>query len=181
MNPFVFLIDILFHLYTVILMLRLILQWARADFYNPVSQFIVKITNPLVKPLRRIIPGFFGIDFATLVLIFALTTVKILIVYSLSGYNLFGGLLIITIVLDVVDLLLNIFLFAIIIQALLSWVNPDPHNPVVALLNSLTWPILKHFRKLIPPISGFDISPIFAIISIMFIQQSIHYLVKAFL
>lgn len=181
MNPFVFLIDILFHLYTVILMLRLILQWARADFYNPVSQFIVKITNPLVKPLRRIIPGFFGIDFATLVLIFALTTIKILIVYSLSGYNLFSGLLIITIVLDVVDLLLNIFLFAIIIQALLSWVNPDPYNPVVALLNSLTWPILKHFRKLIPPISGFDLSPIFAIISIMFIQQSIHYLVKAFL
>ncbi len=181
MNPFVFLIDILFHLYTVILMLRLILQWAGADFYNPVSQFIVKITNPLVKPLRRIIPGFFGIDFATLVLIFALTTIKILIVYSLSGYNLFSGLLIITIVLEVVDLLLNIFLFAIIIQALLSWVNPDPYNPVVALLNSLTWPILKHFRKLIPPISGFDISPIFAIISIMFIQQSIHYLVKAFL
>lgn len=181
MNPFVFLIDILFHLYTVILMLRLILQWARADFYNPVSQFIVKITNPLVKPLRRIIPGFFGIDFATLVLIFALTTIKILIVYSLSGYSLFSGLLIITILLDVVDLLLNIFLFAIIIQALLSWVNPDPYNPVVALLNSLTWPILKHFRKLIPPISGFDISPIFAIISIMFIQQSIHYLVKAFL
>ena len=181
MNPFVFLIDILFHLYTVILMLRLILQWAGADFYNPVSQFIVKITNPLVKPLRRIIPGFFGIDFATLVLIFALTTIKILIVYSLSGYNLFSGLLIITIVLEVVDLLLNIFLFAIIIQALLSWVNPDPYNPVVALLNSLTWPILKHFRKLIPPISGFDISPIFAIITIMFIQQSIHYLVKAFL
>ena len=181
MNPFVFLIDILFHLYTVILMLRLILQWAGADFYNPVSQFIVKITNPLVKPLRRIIPGFFGIDFATLVLIFALTTIKILIVYSLSGYNLFSGLLIITIVLEVVDLLLNIFLFAIIIQALLSWVNPDPYTPVVALLNSLTWPILKHFRKLIPPISGFDISPIFAIISIMFIQQSIHYLVKAFL
>jgi len=181
MNPFVFLIDILFHLYTVVLMLRLILQWAKADFYNPVSQFIVKITNPLVKPLRKIVPGFFGIDFATLVLILALTTVKILIVYSLSGYNLGGSLLIITVLLDTVDLILNIFLFAIIIQAILSWVNPDPYNPVVALLNSLTWPILKHIRKLIPPISGFDISPIFAIIAIMFIQQSIHYLVKALL
>lgn len=181
MNPFVFLIDILFHLYTVVLMLRLILQWARADFYNPVSQFIVKITNPLVRPLRKIIPGFFGIDFATLVLILALTSIKILIVYSLSGYSLVSGLLVITVLLDTIDLLLNIFLFAIIIQALLSWVNPDPYNPVVALLNSLTWPILKHFRKLIPPISGFDISPIFAIIAIMFIQQSIHYLLKAFL
>ena len=178
MNPFVFLIDILFHLYTVILMLRLILQWARADFYNPVSQFIVKITNPVVRPMRKLIPGFFGIDFATLVLILALTTIKLLIVFSLSGYNLTGSLLVMTVLLETIDLLLNIFLFAIIIQALLSWVNPDPYNPVVGLLNSLTWPILKHFRKLIPPISGFDISPIFAIISIMFIQQSIHYLVK---
>ncbi|MCW8955564.1 MAG: YggT family protein [Gammaproteobacteria bacterium] len=181
MNPFVFLIDILFHLYTVVLMLRLLLQWAKADFYNPVSQFIVKITNPLVLPLRKIIPGFFGLDFATLVLILVISTIKILIVYSLSGYNLSSSLLIITVLLETIDLLLNIFLFAIIIQALLSWVNPDPYNPVVALLNSLTWPILKHFRKLIPPISGFDISPIFAIISIMFIQQSIHYLVKAFI
>ncbi|MFW2372365.1 MAG: YggT family protein [Gammaproteobacteria bacterium] len=181
MNPFVFLVDILFHLYTVVLMLRMILQWTKADFYNPVSQFIVKITNPLVKPLRRIIPGFFGIDFATLVLILVITSIKILTVYGLSGYELNTSLIIITVVLETVDLLLNIFLFAIIIQALLSWVNPDPYNPVVALLNSLTWPILKHFRKLIPPISGFDISPIFAIITIMFIQQSIHYLVKAFL
>ena len=181
MNPFVFLIDILFHLYTVVLMLRLILQWAKADFYNPVSQFIVKITNPLVMPLRRVIPGFFGLDFATLVLILAITTIKILIVYNLSGYGLNSGLLILTVVLDTIDLLLNIFLFAIIIQAILSWVNPDPYNPVVGLLNSLTWPILKHFRKLIPPISGFDISPIFAIIAIMFVQQSIHYLVKAVL
>ena len=77
--------------------------------------------------------------------------------------------------LDTVNLVLNIFLFTIIVQAILSWVNPDPYNPVVGLLHSLTEPALKPFRKLVPPISGMDISPIFAIITILFIKQSIHY------
>jgi YggT family protein len=177
MNPLVFLVDILIHLYTLALMLRLILQWVHADFYNPVSQFLVKITNPVVTPLRRIIPGYWGIDFATLILVLLFTAIKTLIVYSnLSPEAIALGTLIATL-----DLVLNIFLYAIIIQAILSWVNPDPYNPVVSLLNSLTWPILRHFRKLIPPISGFDLSPIFAIIAILFVQQSIHYFIKLML
>lgn len=175
MNPFAFLIDILFHLYTVVLMLRLLLQWVRADFYNPVCQFIVKITNPVVIPLRRFIPGMWGIDFATLVLILAFTAIKILLIYGLSGFDVSIAAVIIKTLIETIMLTLDIFLFAIIIQALLSWINPDPYNPVVSLLNYLTWPVLKHFRKLLPPISGFDLSPIFAIITIMFIKQSIHY------
>ena len=178
MNPFAFLIDILFHLYTVVLMLRLLLQWVRADFYNPVSQFIVKITNPIVIPLRRIIPGYWGIDFATLTLVLLITAIKIMLVALINGVSIADitalGLIIKTL-LDTVDLVLNVFLFAIFIQAILSWVNPDPYNPVVGLLNSLTWPVLKPFRKLIPPTGGFDLSPIFAIIAILFIKQSIHY------
>ena len=75
-----------------------------------------------------------------------------------------------------ITLVLSIFLYSIIIQAILSWVNPDPYNPAVSLLNSLTYPVLKHFRKLIPPISGMDISPIFAIITILFIQYTIRYI-----
>ena len=175
MNPFAFLVDILFHLYTVVLMLRLILQLVRADFYNPVCQFFVRITNPVVIPLRRFIPGMWGIDFATLVLILAFTAVKLLLLISLAGYELSIFNLLTETLKETIVLTLNIFLFAIIIQALLSWINPDPYNPVVSLLNYLTWPVLKHFRKLLPPISGFDLSPIFAIIVIMFIKQSIHY------
>ncbi|MDH5765874.1 MAG: YggT family protein [Gammaproteobacteria bacterium] len=178
MNPFAFLIDILFHLYTVVLMLRLLLQWVKADFYNPVCQFIVKITNPVVIPLRRFIPGMWGIDFATLTLILVFTSIKLIIVYGLSGYDFSLLAVILKTLIQTVILVLDVFLFAIIIQAILSWVNPDPYNPVVALLNYLTWPILKHFRKLIPPISGFDISPIFAIIAILFIKQTILYLLQ---
>ncbi|MCW9004168.1 MAG: YggT family protein [Gammaproteobacteria bacterium] len=175
MNPFAFLIDILFHLYTVLLMLRLILQLVKADFYNPVCQFIVKSTNPVVIPLRRFIAGIWGIDFATLLLIFAFTASKILLVSGLSGFDVSIAAVIISTLIETIMLTLDIFLFAIIIQALLSWINPDPYNPVVSLLNYLTWPVLKYFRKLLPPVSGFDLSPIFAIIAIMFIKQSIQY------
>ena len=178
MNPFAFLIDILLHLYTVVLMLRLLLQWVRADFYNPVSQFIVKITNPVVIPLRRMIPGLAGIDMASLLLVLVITALKLTLVNVLNGIPL-GDIsalgLLLTVLLDTVNLVLNIFLFAIFIQAILSWVNPDPYNPVIGLLNSLTWPVLRPFRKLVPPISGFDISPIFAIIAILFIKQTLHY------
>lgn len=178
MNPFAFLLDTLFNLYIFALMLRLIMQWVRADFYNPVSQFVVKITSPVVRPLRRVIPGYGGLDFATLLLVLVFTAVKLSLVAIINGASLGDinllGLLIKTL-LDTVDLVLNIFLFAIIIQAVLSWVNPDPYNPMMGLLNSITWPVLKHFRKLLPPMGGFDLSPLFAIILIMFVKQSIHY------
>ncbi len=171
MNPLVFLIDILFQLYATVLLLRVLLQWARADFYNPISQFIVKITNPLVKPLRRLIPGFWGIDLATVLLVIVVLAIKTMIVFQTVNP------LAITLVPlgQTLILVLTIFLYAIIIQAILSWVNPDPYNPAVSLLHSLTHPVLKHFQRLIPPISGMDISPIFAIIVLMFLQYSVRY------
>lgn len=172
MNPFVFLIDILLHLYISALMLRIILQWVRADFYNPVSQFIVNVTNPVVKPLRKIIPGLWGIDMATLVVVVIFSLIKTIVVYGLLP----AEILFVKTVVETIDLALSIFLYAIIIQAILSWVNPDPRNPVVGLLHSITWPVLKHFRKLMPNMGGFDISPIFAIIAIMFVQQSVRYI-----
>ncbi|MCW9047516.1 MAG: YggT family protein [Gammaproteobacteria bacterium] len=172
MNPFVFLIDILFQLYATALLIRVLLQMVGADFYNPVSQFIVKITNPPVIPLRKIIPGFAGIDVATLLLAFLVLAIKAMIIYQtiepLSiGVIALGETLV---------LIISIFLYSIIIQAILSWVNPDPYNPAVSLLNTLTYPILKHFRKMIPPMSGIDISSFFAIITLLFVQYSVRYI-----
>lgn len=178
MNPFAYLVDTLIFLFTLVLMLRLLLQWVRADFYNPVSQFTVKVTNPVVIPLRRIIPGFGGIDIATLLLIFVFTAIRILAVYLINGFEpneIIGIPLLFRVLFDVIDLLLNVFLFAIFIQAILSWVNPDPYNPVASLLHSLTTPVLSPIRRIIPSIGGIDISPIFAIIAIMFIKQSLNY------
>jgi len=109
MNPLVFLIDILLHLYITALMLRIILQWVRADFYNPVSQFIIKITNPVVKPMRKIIPGLWGIDLATLIIVLILSSIKTLVVYGLLPANI----LIIKIIIETIDLTLSVFLYAI--------------------------------------------------------------------
>jgi len=172
MNPFIFLIDILLQLYATALLIRVILQWAGADFYNPVSQFIVKITNPPVKPMRKIIPGFFGIDMATLVLATLVIALKVMVVYQTLNPVVISLLA----VGQMLMLTLSVFLYSIIIQAILSWVNPDPYNPAVSLLNSLTFPILKHFRNLLPPMGGMDLSPMIAIIAIMFVQYSVRYL-----
>ena len=172
MNPFIFLIDILFQLYATALLIRVLLQFVGADFYNPVSQFIVKITNPIVLPTRKIIPSLGGIDMATLLLAILFIAIKVMLVFQTID-PLAISLVSIG---QTIMLILSIFLYSIIIQAILSWVNPDPHNPAVSLLNSLTFPILKHFRKWIPPMSGMDISPLFAMIALMFVQYSVRYI-----
>ena len=172
MNPFIFLIDILFQLYATALLIRVLLQFVGADFYNPVSQFIVKITDPIVLPTRKVIPSLGGIDMATLLLAILFIAIKVMLVFQ-TVEPLIISLLAIG---QTIMLILSIFLYSIIIQAILSWVNPDPHNPAVSLLNSLTYPILKHFRKWIPPMSGMDISPLFAMIALMFVQYSVRYI-----
>lgn len=175
MNPFIFLIDTVFYFYTLLLMMRLLLQWVRADFYNPLTQFIVKVTSPVVIPLRRIIPGLGGIDLATLLLIIGLTCLKILLITWIMDIpvNVIG--LIFTSLMESFILLLDIFLFSIFVLAIMSWINPDPYHPAAALLNSLTRPVMKPLRQHIPPIGGIDISPMIAIIIILFIKQTLRY------
>lgn len=175
MNPFIFLIDTLFYLYTLLLMLRLLLQWVRADFYNPLSQFVVKATSPLVIPLRRIIPSIGRMDMATLLLVLAFTFIKLMLISSISGMAFNALWLALSTLMETLILLLDIFLFSIFILAIMSWVNPDPHHPAAKLLNSLARPILNPLRQRIPLIGGIDISPMIAIILIMFVKQSLRY------
>ncbi|MCW9025287.1 MAG: YggT family protein [Gammaproteobacteria bacterium] len=166
-NAGAFLIQTLFGLYMLIIMLRMILQWARADFYNPLSQFIVKATNPPLKPLRRLIPSIAGVDTASIVLLLLLKIIELLLLGLLPGQAIPGipGLLALSVV-ELFSLLVNIFLFSIFIQAILSWVGGANYNPVGALLHQVTAPVLRPFRNLIPPMSGMDLSPLAAIIAI---------------
>lgn len=156
----VFLIQTLFGLYILAVMLRLLLQWARADFYNPVSQFLVKITNPPLRPLRRIIPGWGGIDIASVLLLIALQMLELFLVNTAIGRAQSLPGLALGAVVELISLLLNIYIFGIIIQAILSWVAPTSYNPVIGLIHSLTEPLLAPARRFIPPISGMDLSPI---------------------
>ena len=175
MNPFIFLIDTLFYFYTLLLMLRLLLQWVRADFYNPMSQFIVKVTSPVVVPLRRLIPGIGGLDIATLILVLAFTCIKILLISLIMGAPFNVIWLVFSAIVETFILLLDIFLYSIFILAILSWINPDPYHPVAALLRSLSKPVMKPLQQRIPPVGGLDISPLIAIILILFIKQSLRY------
>jgi len=170
-NPLIFLVQTLFGLYTLVVMLRFLLQWARADFYNPISQFVVKATNPPLRPLRRLIPGFRGIDIASIVLMWALKTLELMLVVLLStgGFALLRPLL--WAVPELLSLLLNLFLVAILIQVVLSWINPGAYNPASSLLYSLTEPVLRPIRRRLPAADGIDFSPMVAMIGLILLKM----------
>ncbi len=170
-NPFIFLINTLFSIYIAIMLLRFILQQVGADFYNPISQFIVKATQPLVNPARRFIPSIKKIDTATLVLVLVLLIVKMVLIFSIAGYPMDGLQLLIKGLYDLVSLTFDIFIVALFVQAILSWINPDPYHPVSSLLRSLTAPVLNPIKKHVPPIGGIDLSTIMALIGLMFIKR----------
>jgi YggT family protein len=169
-NAGVFLIQTLFGLYILAVMLRLILQVARADFYNPVSQFLVKVTNPPLVPMRRVIPGVMGIDVAAVVLMLILKTIEIFLITLMSGVSLSIMGLFVFAIADLLELLLNVFFFTILIQVIMSWVNPGGHNPAIALLYGINEPLLSRARRMIPPISGFDLSPIVVMIALQLLS-----------
>ena len=175
-NPLIFLIETLFDLYIIVLMLRFILQQVRADFYNPISQFIVKATAPVLNPARKVIPGFGGIDLATIIVVVAFMALKIFLIALLSGYSPTLLALLLTGIRDFITLALNIFIFAIVVQAILSWINPDPYSPISGILFNITRPVLTPFRRLIQPIGGLDLSPLVALIALMFLERLVAYL-----
>jgi len=171
LNPVEFIITTLFQLYIVIVMLRFLLQWVRADFYNPLSQFIVKVTNPPLKPLRRIIPGVGGIDMASVVLMLLLQLISLSLILLLRGSGISPGVLFVWSVAELIELAFNVFIFSIIIQAIMSWFNQGHYNPVSSLLHSLNEPLLRPARRLIPPIQGLDLSPLVVLIALQVLKM----------
>jgi YggT family protein len=163
-NAAVFLIQTAFGLYILAVLLRFLLQWVRADFYNPVSQFLVKVTTPLLRPLRRVTPGFGGIDFASVVLMLALQLIELVLVTQLLGQPLSVSGLMVLAVAELLSLLIKVFLFSILIQVILSWVRPGDHSPVSLLLYQLNEPLLAPARRIIPAISGLDLSPVLVLV-----------------
>jgi YggT family protein len=169
----IYIVQTLGSLYLLIVLLRFILQLVRADFYNPLSQFTVKATQPLLKPLRRIIPGFGGLDLASLTLAILVQLVLMVVVILIAGANpLAAGLqLLVWAIIAVTSLFLKIFFFAMNISVILSWVAPGSYNPGAQLVNQICEPLLAPFRKLIPSLGGLDISPIFAFIALNLVDR----------
>ncbi|WP_027896747.1 YggT family protein [Zestomonas thermotolerans] len=168
-----YIIQALGSFYLLIVLLRFILQLVRADFYNPLSQFVVRATQPLLKPLRRLIPGFAGLDFASLVLAVLVQLLLMVATLLLAGFNPVGYLLQLLVwsVIGVTSLFLKVFFFALIISVILSWVAPGSYNPAAQLVNQICEPLLAPFRRLLPNLGGLDISPIFAFIAINLVDR----------
>ena len=168
----VYVLQTLGSLYLLIVLLRFVLQLVRANFYNPLCQFAVKATQPLLKPLRRIIPSVFGLDMSSLVLAIlvqlALMALTLLLTYGTTGNPL---QLLIWSLIGVTALFLNIFFYALIISVILSWVAPGSHNPGAELVNQICEPALAPFRKILPNLGGLDISPILAFMALKLIDM----------
>lgn len=172
MNPagaLVFILSYLFDIYIMIVLARFILQIVRADFYNPISQFIVKATTPILKPLRRVIPGFGGIDVASIVLMFSLVLAKILVIILIYNGTLMGLsplTLAVGTVKSAANTLLNFYMFCIFISILMSWIAQGSYNPLAALLHQITEPVMAPARRILPPMGGLDLSPMIVLILI---------------
>ena len=172
-NPLEFLISTLFSLYIMAVMLRFLLGLVRADFYNPVSQFLVRITNPLLIPLRKVVPSIGKFDSAAMLLMIVLQLAAITLILLLRGEGISSAVLVIITIATLVSLLINVYMFAIIVEVIISWMNPGSYNPVSSLLHSLTSPLLRPIRHLVPPIAGIDLSPLFAIIGLQVLRMLI--------
>ena len=169
----IYIIQTLGSLYLLIVLLRFILQLVRADFYNPLSQFTVKATQPLLKPLRRLIPSIAGLDTASLVLAVLVQLLLMVVTLSLMGFNPVSVIpqLLVWSLIGVTSLFFKVFFFALIVSVILSWVAPGSHNPGAQLVNQLCEPLLAPFRKLLPNLGGLDISPIFAFIALNLLDR----------
>lgn len=177
-----FLIGMVFNLFAMLFALRFIMQIFRADYYNPLAQFIVKTTDPVLKPMRRVIPSFRTYDTSSILMAFAVLLVKVFLlkilqvdILPVAGKALFtarqsfNSLFFLAIV-DVVHLLFNVFIFAMIIQAILSWFPNPSTDSIRNLLSGITEPVLRPIRKHVPPLNGFDFSILIGIIGLFFLQ-----------
>lgn len=166
-----FLVDTILGLYTLIVLLRFLFQLTRADFYNPVSQLIVKLSNPPVAFVRRIVPGFWGVDFASIVLLIGLEGTRIGLITLLIGHTPnFMGILVLSIA-ELLKLSIYVVVFSLFLRAVLSWINIGSKHTMLRLLYSFTSPLMAPARRILPATGGLDLSPILVFIVLMLVLK----------
>lgn len=168
-NAVTYLVGTLIDLYIAAVLLRLLLQWVKADFYNPLSQFLVKLTNPPLLPLRRVVPSIGRLDTASVLLMLLLEILGVWLVAQIGSLPISWPQLLVFSVTKLLMTVLMTYFFLIIVSVILSWLGQGIRHPFVPLVYQLTEPVLRPFRKVIPPIAGIDLSPLFALIAIRFL------------
>ncbi len=158
-----FILDTVCGFLTLVLLVRFALQWARASFRNPLGQFIVAVTDWMLRPARRVVPGLFGLDLASLLLAWLWQVIYQGIALGLTGVLLVVSpapalVVVLLAALEVTKMGLYLVMGAVIVSAVFSWVNP--YAPLAEVFNTLTRPLLRPFRRFIPPVGGVDLSPL---------------------
>lgn len=170
-NPIIFLIDIFSRLYIFAIMLRFLLQCVSADFYNPISQFLVRITHPPLKLLRRAIPSVGRIDSASVVLMLLLKALAGWSIFVLQGSKTSAEAIFVWSVMELLGLSIDIFVVVILVQVVLSWINPHSYNAAISLIYYLAEPMLSQARRLVPSIGGIDFSPLVVLIGLQLLRM----------
>jgi YggT family protein len=167
MSAITFIIETLLSLALFVVLARLLLQWTRADFRNPLCQAVVRLTNPLVLPLRRVLPPIGKVDTASVIAVLLVAVVDVACLFALHGVGMPPALLWVRPVLtEIARTLLWTYFYAIFLYALLSLIAPGGYSPLQSLLTTLCEPILRPIRRVIPAVAGLDLSPLWAIIAI---------------
>lgn len=183
-NASSYLVDVLIGLALYAVLLRFWMQWVKADFRNPIGQFLITTTNPIVLPLRRILPSIAAIDTATVLLALAIAALKTGLLSVIAGVTPPLLNLLLFSVIELLRCSIYLFMAALIIGIIASWVNPHSYHPVFSIANSISNPLLAPFRRLIPPLGGLDISPIFVFLALnlalQFLDTNCAYLFRCF-
>jgi len=167
----VFLIQTFAGLYLILLLLRFLMQLSRVDYYNPICQAIVKVTDPPVKPLKKMLPTMRGVDLSTLLVTLVVQLLAISLVMFLSGGYAFQPVYIAWSLVGLLSTIFKIYYFSLIIMVIASWVAPYSNHPAMALVNQLTEPVCTPARKLLPPMGGMDFSIILVFVAITLIDS----------
>jgi YggT family protein len=169
-NAGVYIIQTFFGLYTLLIMVRMLMQVARADYYNPICQAIVKITEPAVRPLRPVLPSVMGVDFASLVVAFLVQLAAIMLIMKLYGQPVFSPLYAAWVLIGLFSIIFTIYFFALIIMVIASFIAPYSDHPALTLIHQLVEPVCAPARKLLPPMGGLDFSIILVFVAINVIE-----------
>lgn len=167
----VYIIQTFFGLYTLMVMIRVLMQVARADYYNPICQAIVKITDPAIRPFRSFLPSVMGVDFAALATAFLVQLIAVMLIMMLWGGPVFSLLYVAWVLLGLFSIIFSIYFFALIIMVIASFIAPYSDHPALILIHQLVEPICAPARKLLPPMGGLDFSIILVFVAINIIDD----------
>ncbi|APG19756.1 hypothetical protein Y71_03950 [Kosakonia radicincitans DSM 16656] len=175
MKTLTFLLSTVLELYTMVLLLRVWMQWARCDFYNPFSQFVVKATQPIVGPLRRVIPPLGPLDSASLLIAFVLSFIKAIVLFMVITFQPIIWISALLILLKTIGLMI---FWVLLVMAIMSWVSQG-RSPVEYVLIQLTEPLLRPIRNLLPAMGGIDFSPMILVLLLYVINMGVAELLQS--